>query len=106
MPQDRFSVNKMLKLNRYSTLNALQDASNQNIDKAMMMFSNLNPTESVMNNIINRNANQNTVVNPPFPPREEIGQLVDGNQLMLGLALGIMGTVIGGLVLDWLRKKN
>lgn len=99
MPQHRFTPDKLMKLNRQTTLSSVREASNDNINRAMGMFTSLNPTENVMNQIMpNRNAT------PDIPHRDQAYRLQVSPEMMF--LVGVASTVVAGLLLDWFRNRS
>ena len=79
-----------MAMSQQNTLNAMDDALNENVDKAMSMWNNLNPAGNI-------EALDEVTMNPGVNT---------GMGIALVVAVSIAGTVIGGLILDWLRGKK
>jgi len=79
-----------MAMSQQNSRNAMDDALNENVDKAMSMWNNLNPAGNI-------EALDEVTMNPGVNT---------GMGIALVVAVSIAGTVIGGLILDWLRGKK
>jgi len=99
MTQHRYTPEKLLKLNRQSSLSSIKEASDENINRAMGMFTSLNPTENIMNIV---NPKRVSEPNIPFRDQQMRMELSPGMTFIIGVA----STVVAGLILDWFKKRR